>query len=137
MNITTFETAKAGDKVWDIRLGWGSVHHINANNVYPVAVSFPKNGRLLYTIDGLYQKDDITQSLYWDEVKIKAPEKPTPVLADLPVDTKVIVWDDITPKTNRHFSHLNTSGKIMCFDHGLTSWTTEQTSAWGNWELAE
>lgn len=135
MKITTFETAKAGNKVWDIRLGWGKVYHMRErHNVYLVEVIFPKGGRLLYTVDGLYHKDDITQSLFWDEVKIKAPVMPLP---DLEVDTKVIVWNNITRKTKRHFSHFNPAGKIICFDNGMTSWTTNHTSAWGNWELAE
>lgn len=133
---TTFETAKVGDKVWGMRRGWGEIHSIDTDTGYnyPVAVLFPKEGRLSYTVDGLYHKDDITQSLFWDEVVIEAPQKPMPVLE---VDTKVLVWYDNMPKYKRYFSHFSSSGRVVCFDHGLTSWTAIETSEWDNWELAE
>lgn len=131
---TTFELARVGDRVWDIRLGWGVVHHINTNNVYPVAVSFPNGDRLLYTTEGFHDTSHVTQSLFWDEVVIEAPQKPLPKLE---VDTKVLVWNSNTIKHKRHFSHFSPTGRIVCFYDGMTSWTTESTTEWEDWELPE
>ena len=130
---TTFEDAKVGDRVWDIRSGWGEVRGTNSSVSYPIAVYFQSEEFKTYTVGGLYDEDDIIQSLFWDEVVIEAPVKPLPVLQ---VDTKVIVWDSSTPKTKRYFSHFSSSGEMMCFIYGMTSWTTTVTAGWDSWELA-
>lgn len=139
MKTTTFETAKVGDEVWDIRQGWGKIRSIckDPDNLYPVNVEFPSLVREEYTVDGMIHRLDINQSLFWSEVKIEAPQKPLPKLE---VDTKVIVWNRGVGKTKRHFSHFTSEGKIACFDYGKTSWTiqnTKNTTEWNMWELAE
>lgn len=133
MKTTTFDNARIGDRVWCIRSGWGEVKEI-CNDDYPLIVML-ENGRIeTYTTGGLYHMEDVHQSLFWDEVKFEAPKKPLP---SLEVDAKVLVWNGITPKTRRYFSHFSASGEIMCFVNGLTSWTTNQTARWDRWELAE
>lgn len=135
---TTFETAKVGDEVWCIRQGWGKIRSISKDpdDLYPVNVDFPSLEREEYTVDGLIHRHDITQSLFWSEVKVEAPQKPLPKLK---VDTKVIVWNRGVGKVKRHFSHFTSEGKIVCFDYGLTSWTSSlnKTTEWNEWELAE
>ena len=132
---TTFETAKVGDRVWCMRAGWGEIRDDRrASAAYPIHVYFSNDEFKTYTVDGLYDADDITQSLFWDEVKIEAPQKPLP---DLEVDAKVLVWSDHRClKLKRHFSHFE-NGVLRAFDRGHTSWTGGPTSAWPNWELAE
>lgn len=53
---------------------------------------------------------------------------------DVPVDTKVVVWDCANDKHNRHFSHYK-NGKIFVFADGTTSWTNPTGTAW--WEYGE
>ena len=38
--MKTFENAKIGDKVWDIRLGWGEIIEIGYTILYPITVKF-------------------------------------------------------------------------------------------------
>lgn len=142
---TTFETAKVGDRVWCMMRGWGEVREVReggyervggSTNSYPIDVSFPSGECETYTLGGLYNDDDITQTLFWDKVVIEAPAKPMP---DLEVDTKVLVWSDPEQKYRRHFSHFS-NGRIYTFGRGRTSFTTLDSAPvteWPNWELAE
>lgn len=133
---TTFETAKVGDKVWSMAFGWGEIERIETSiTFYPIDVYFPSVIETFpYTVDGKEYPDSTYQTLFWDEVVIEAPQKPLPRPE---VDTKVLVWYDNMPKYKRYFSHFSSSGRVVCFDHGLTSWTAVHTSEWDNWELAE
>ena len=131
---TTFETAKIGEKAWDVHVGWGEVFSVGSSVAYPIAVRFKNYGTKSYTVKGLAYEEDTYQTLFWDEVKIEAPSKPLP---ELEVDTKVIVWNRTKSKARRHFSHFSPSGRIACFADGNTSWSAAQTSEWDNWELAE
>lgn len=133
---TTFETAKVGDRVWCINAGWGEIRGIDGLDAYPIAVYFLNDEFKTYTAGGLHDEDDITQSLFWGEVKLEAPQKP---LLDLEVDTKVVVWNDPKQKHNRHFSHFS-NGRINTFDMGCTSFTSPNPASvtdWPHWELAE
>lgn len=141
---TTFETAKVGDRVWCMMRGWGEVREVReggyervggSTNSYPIDVSFPSGECETYTLGGLYNDDDITQTLFWDEVVIEAPQKPLP---ELEVDTKVWVWIHEDEKFPRHFAGWSDDGaSIIAYDNGATSWTTIGSSPWSHWELAE
>lgn len=136
MKITTFETAKVGDRVWSITKGWGEIIRIDGGYGYPIEVKYDSTGYDTFTFGGYSLKTHVTRSLFWDEIVIDAPVKPMP---DLVVDTKVLVWNDPSDKHNRHFSHFG-AGCIWTFKYGCTSFTSEHisaTTAWGNWELAE
>lgn len=94
---TTFETAKVGDRVWCMRRGWGEVREVKEcggerwggdTNRFPIDVRFPSGECETYTLGGLCDDDDISQTLFWDEIVIEAPVKPLPVLQ---VDAKVLV----------------------------------------------
>jgi hypothetical protein len=76
MKTTTFENAEVGDRVWDILKGWGTVTNTSAKSDYSIEVMFSYNGVVTYTIEGKSFISDINPSLFWDEVKIKAPEQP-------------------------------------------------------------
>ena len=131
---TTFETAKVGDKVWCMRFGWGEIRNTEASTAYPIAVYFPEDEFETYTAGGLHDEDDITQSLFWDEVVIEAPVKPMPALK---VNAKVLVWmADSSNKYCRHFSHFE-NNDIYVFDKGLSSWTGHTASAWDHYEVVE
>ena len=131
---TTFENARIGDRVWCMRRGWGTVRKIDGDSLYPLKITYQHAAIGSYTLDGLAHVEDITQTLFWDEVVFKAPSEP---VRDLPVDTEVLVWMHPSEKHRRYFSHFNSSRKIHCFVNGKTSWTTKQTSDWLYWELRE
>jgi hypothetical protein len=78
MKTTTFENAKPGDRVWDIRKGWGTIDRINSRSTYLITVvpDLDAHAELTYTVEGKSFISDINPSLFWNEVKIEAPEKP-------------------------------------------------------------
>ena len=132
--MTTFENAKVGDEVFDIKHGWGAISKIYPKNMRPVTIQFPKYDRS-YMFSGKYSETDVNQVLFWDEVVITPPQKPLPKLE---VDTKVLVWDSVQKvKLHRHFSHFEKNGKIVTFAEGRTSWSQGDKSVieWENWEL--
>lgn len=133
---TTFETAKVGDRVWCIRHGWGEIRELDSSKDYPIHVRFQGDGGFTtYTTCGLYTVDDVTRTLFWDEVVIDAPVKPVP---QLEVDAKVVVWNDGRDRFSRHFSYFSKDGVLHTFSHGKTSFTgAGHTTPWDNWELAE
>jgi hypothetical protein len=81
MSTTTFETAEVGDKVYSTVLGWGVIESIKLHDHYPVHVSFYNtNGEVeIFTYEGYFYDHIHIQSLFWDEVVIKAPKKPAGV----------------------------------------------------------
>lgn len=136
MTTTTFETAKIGDRVWSVEYGWGAIQSILHSYTNPIQVKFAEDVCKVFTLSGSrlpWCKTQTLQTLFWDEVVIKAPVKPLPEIA---VDTKVIVWNNGESKSNRYFSHFS-GGQIECFADGKTSWTTTRTTGWTYWELAE
>lgn len=73
---TTFETSKVGDKVWSLWSGWGEIRETSRSKGYPIYVRFQNGIYESFTLGGFISEDDITQSLFWDEVVIDAPVKP-------------------------------------------------------------
>ena len=62
-------------------------------------------------------------------------------LLELPVDTKVLVWEDgENKKYRRYMSHYDKrERKLHTFQMGCTSWSSEvdYTIGWNNWEIIE
>lgn len=133
---TTFETARVGDKVWSIERGWGEILSLTEGVIYPVEVGFPNEFPLSYTLGGKLLITHEHRTLFWSEIVIDAPAKPTPALQ---VDAKILVWDVPEVKHNRHFSHFDAHGFIHTFTDGKTSFTSRATevSKWLDWDLAE
>jgi hypothetical protein len=76
MKTTTFENARPGDRVWDIRKGWGTIICISTEcDDYPVEVRFSHICVDTYTLGGKAFKPDLNPTLFWDEVKIGASEQ--------------------------------------------------------------
>ena len=127
--ITTFETAKEGDRVWDIfHQEWFDITSVNLDSSLPIRVNYGS-----YTLDGRLN-GNIARTIFWDEVIITDPSKPLPKLE---VDTKVLVWiTEGDEKTKRYFSHFDKNGNISVFLDGKTSWTITSTNKWNHWELA-
>lgn len=134
MSKEMFADVRVGDKVWDIRKGWGVVDELEYYSDYPVCVDFG-HGCETYTLEGYCSEDDVNPTLLWDEIEIKTPPAPLPKLE---VDTKVVVWEDVGTELKRHFSHFSKEGVLHTFYNGKTSFTNDgETSAWVNWKLAE
>ena len=127
--MTTFETAKVGDRVWCLLYGWHPIIDTQHNVNYPILT---RKGS--YTIDGRNYSNN-GRTLFWDEVVITPPPKPLPKLE---VDTKVLVWDNEDKLVRkRYFSHFDNTNNIHVFAQGATSWTKDLTTKYSNWKLAE
>ena len=132
-----FKDAKVGDKVWDVRRGWGEITNTKYIHDYPIEVIFPDSEYVTYSIEGKELLDDINPSIYWDELRIIPPKKPLP---DLPVDTKVLVWDEGgNSKIRAHFHSFSEDGRIVTYSNGSSSFTGDSRvkCLWRNWELYE
>ena len=71
-----FKSAKAGDRVWSIDKGWGTVKDIFASKKYPLTVTFKNDFICAYTLDGKNHVDDLNPTLFWNEIKFEVPSKP-------------------------------------------------------------
>lgn len=135
MSKAMFADVRVGDKVWDIRRGWGVVYELDYPSDQPIGVDFGHDYDT-YTLEGYYSEDDVNPTLFWKEIEL--PELPPAPLPKLEVDTKVIVWEDVGTELKRHFSHFSKDGVLHTFDNGKTSFTNEGNySVWVNWKLAE
>ena len=129
--MTTFETAKVGDKVYHYRYGWSTITNIKKESNYPIIMDYDFS----FTYEGFADKSDHNRTLFWDEVVITPPAKPVPKLN---VDTKVLVWGGLNEEpAKRYFSHFDENGKIATFSGGRTSWTKAGVIVWEHWELAK
>jgi len=129
-----FRNAKTGDKVYDIRRGYGVIVNIQEYDMYPITAQI---GNLIeeYTLEGKSHISNEIPFLYWDKPEIIAPPKPLP---DLKVDTKVLVWNDNgNIKYKRHFSHFDENGKIYCFLQGTSSFTANNARFYMSWDNCE
>jgi len=74
-----FRDVKVGDRVWDVQCGWGVVEEVGADDF---DVQFAEPDLDGDSVDGIYLLDGRPHAwvrnptLFWDEIEIKAPEKP-------------------------------------------------------------
>lgn len=76
--MDTFENIKTGDKVWDIRWGWGEVTEQNLRQGnWPITVFFASLDidSQVYNIHGVGLKS-VFRTLFWNKVEIKPPGRP-------------------------------------------------------------
>jgi hypothetical protein len=76
MKTTTFENAKPGDRVWDIRKGWGTIVCNLIDDDYPIEVNFDNESNDTFTLEGKAFRLDLNPTLFWDELKFVVPEQP-------------------------------------------------------------
>lgn len=70
-----FDGIQVEDKVWHFEYGWGEVVASEGRD-YPIRVKFKNDDEFTFTMSGKIYKGDISQSLFWDEIKITPPPKP-------------------------------------------------------------
>jgi hypothetical protein len=104
MYTTTFEDAKVGDKVYSVAFGWGEVVCTDGFEHYPIGVRFQSAviDTHYFTLGGCYYTDNPIQSLFWNEVHIKAPVKPVIIPATKVVNGVEIPNISYRPKTHHH-----------------------------------
>ena len=135
-----FGNAKVGDKVFDVRLGWGEIIDICFEDNGLVYVGF-KGWTEAYNLYGVYNISyDKRPSLYWNEFEVpeEAFEKPSPKLE---IDTPVLVSSKEGDEGyKRHFAGWTKDGRMKCWRNGHTSWSAggkEDYSIWNYWKLPE
>ena len=103
---TTFESAKAGDKVWSMQHGWGVVTYVWNCEAYafPIDVYFQDGSSDSFTCGGKEYTENKYQSLFWDEVKIIAPKQPQHMKLIHGVEVPDISF---TPKKEQHYYYPN------------------------------
>jgi hypothetical protein len=133
MSETTFENAKVGDRVWDIRYGWGRISHIDNRrsrslpggpgirphppgphhwrSLFPLSVTFNvrltpgRNYDECFSFCGCSSLD-MKRTLFWDEIKIVPPERPK-----RKVKKEVEVWLNVYPDEPFRLGNVHGSRK--------------------------
>lgn len=74
--MSYFDGIQVGDRVWTFRIGWGTVYNLD-NTETPICVNLDDRvSSQHFTMNGKLHKEDICQSLFWDEIKITPPPRP-------------------------------------------------------------
>jgi hypothetical protein len=73
---TTFENARAGDRVWSVEHGWGEIIQILPHKDCKLNVLVGEDRIVAITEDGKNSPQERAQRWFWDEVKIEAPPRP-------------------------------------------------------------
>jgi len=140
--MKTFENAQVGDRVWDVKYGWGKIAKISKED-HLIIVDFDNDIINIYQFDGIdgkSNKTDLNPTLFWNESKIpeEAFEQQFP---DLDIDTKVLVKEFAENEwQKRYFAGWTDDGKMKCWSDGRTSWTaTDETDyfIWNYWKLQD
>ena len=75
-----FDGARAGERVWSIRSGWGTIVFVNsvAGRDRPIEVQFDsgKTDFNRFYLDGRLAPDHVLPELYWDIVSFDVPKAP-------------------------------------------------------------
>ena len=139
-----FSNAKVGDKVWDIRFGWGEITEIRKKDGYPITVEFYDDDNVIvdiYTLDGKCTADsDKNPILFWNKFEIpnEAYKKASPALE---IDTPL--W--VRKKGNtrwykRYFAGWTKDGLVICWNNGATSSSVNTKTdfiVWDEWKPFE
>lgn len=143
--ITTFETAKVGDRVFSLVAGWTEISKLEVGKAYPITVKkvgdqFPCETQFL--LNGKL-RDSGEQILFWDEIKFDVPKKPVEVPAK---DVLVLVKTccNSTPLPRYSTGVLKSNRELLCYEAGCTSKTHGSSfsnggkiTSWPMWAVAE
>ena len=115
-----FENVKVGDSLYDVCFGWGRVKSINrldySDKAHFIEVDFTNMKKFTYSKKGKNLDLGCTnQTLFWDEVKIEAPEKPF----DLEEELRKLEVVEFKNEYNNYFIYWSNNFQAIC----LTSYT--------------
>jgi len=140
-----FRDVKVGDRVWDIRFGYGRVHLIDPCSAWPIKVEFSGDASDSYTYAGKQVTEDINPTLFWDEIVIKVPEKPVR-LVERTFEGWVNLYDEMQPyfhpNQDRATGSANKPGHLGSFSVKMVvsgvpeGFTFSKVEGWGLNELA-
>jgi hypothetical protein len=127
---------REGEKVYSLKWGWGVVTEISYGE-YPVKITFLNNTEENYTKDGKWMLEDLNPDLFFEEVKLPERVRPKP---NLKIDDPILVsangGSDEKSWQKRHFAGWDSDGKIIAFNNGATSWSTDdRLVTWEYWRL--
>jgi hypothetical protein len=111
MKTTTFENAEVGDRVWDIRKGWGTIFCNHIDGPYPIEVNFDAEANETFTFEGKSYQLDLNSTLFWDELKFVAPEQPSRTKLVNGVEVPDISFQ---PKDNEEYYYPSPSCEDFC-----------------------
>jgi len=102
-NTTDFSSARVGDRVWEVRWGWGTVVSIKTDNSYPVNVELDiGGGEFNFTFDGKFESTDLHPSLFWDKILFVVPPRPKRMVKKT-LEGWVNVYPEDSPLKTFHF----------------------------------
>lgn len=113
---------KAGQRVWSVLDGWGTVVRCEGSRSdYLILVKHDNGDSDQYTEEGNWRKEDLRPILFLDEPK-EWPDPPAPI-PDMPIDTPLWCKNrEGAPWLPVHFAGVK-DGKVSVFSWGLTSHT--------------
>ena len=114
---------KEGDRVFDICYGCGEVDSIDLNDNYPINMEFDSGQERTYTLEGRVGNNIKSPTLSFTEYTLEGFSQERP--ATFEKDEAVAVSDGGESWSIRYYSHDN-----ECFDAGLTSERTSDTTQW-------
>lgn len=113
--------AKAGDRVYSLQSGWGTVRRVLPDDSYPISVDFDEyeDDILCFTTDGKDGVGDAYPDLYYGPPEIIGPPKPKRT-----VKKEVRGWANVYPKgrasglysSKESADYGADSGRIACVE---------------------
>lgn len=118
---------KVGDKVYDIRFGWGEVVILTEHELYPVEVDF--NGRReSYTLLGYYDIDHLQSLLSLTEYNLQGFSQERPFDPQDCVGKWCLVWDGEAPSLQEG----KNLAKIIDYDYSDCTFKDFEGMYWDN-----
>lgn len=116
---------KVGDKVYDIRFGWGEVVAITADRSYPVEVDF-NGGEETYTYTGQYIIEHVTPLLSLTEYTLQGFSQERPFNPQDCVGKWCLTWD------NEKINNSRIINEIIEIDHSDSTFKDSDGVFWNN-----
>jgi hypothetical protein len=119
-----FASARVGDKVWDMMIGWGVIDNVDLNPRTPINVVFDDESSGSYRLDGRVHEDFINPVLFWRPFEVPKEE-------GIGLRDKDLVWC---------WDNKDTAAKLLGFynsaDKKNFCWQgTRYGRVWDNYEL--
>ncbi|MBM6876288.1 hypothetical protein [Fusobacterium mortiferum] len=73
--MAKFDSAKVGDRVYDILRGWGTIVAIELNQECPIYFNADIDSFCTFTLDGKRSEIDKNPTLFWNEVDLPTEDE--------------------------------------------------------------